>query len=211
MVWPVVDLGVGSVVFLPLLRLFLKNIDDMNDSFIDLSEMEMLALWKQMLRVEPVRRECAVERDDGIDLDSYLVAHLQQWYARLLLTGPLEWLPVEDMSTKVNLMADADGVVTAMKPDGYVRAVEWMLGGWGHSVTQFLAPDDALALAQCSPWTRSGPCHPAIVEHDDRLLLYGIEPGTLPVLTMARCVAVPADGRYVMHRAALDTLPQLPV
>ncbi|MBR1803646.1 MAG: hypothetical protein IJ775_01900 [Muribaculaceae bacterium] len=181
------------------------------DKMTNVSELEMLALWKQVMRVEPVRRECVVERDDGIDLDAFLLTHLRQWYAHLLLTAPLEWVSVEDMSADVMLTADDEGVVTAVKPERYVRAVEWKLAGWAHSVTRFLAPDDAQAVLQRSLWTRGGPCRPAIVEHYDRLELFSVKPGASPVLLMARCVAVPAEGRYVLHQDALSTLPRWPL
>lgn len=180
------------------------------ETFIDLGEQEMLALWKQVMRVTPVRRECVVERDDGIDLDAYLLVRLRQWYAHLLVTAPLEWVPVEDLKAEVPLAADERGVVTATLPERCVRPVEWMLAGWTRSVTAFPAADAPEAAAQRSEWTQGGPCRPAIVRHDDRLMLYGVAPGTQPQLVLARCVAVPAAGRYRFHADALATLPQWP-
>ncbi|MBO4870726.1 MAG: hypothetical protein J5565_01930 [Muribaculaceae bacterium] len=178
---------------------------------LNLTETEMLALWKRVMHIEPVRRECAVERDDGINLDDFLLIHLRQWYAHLLLTAPIEWLPVEDLKTDVPLSSTDTGVATAMLPTRCVRPVEWRLAGWPHSVTRFLAPDDPAALAQRSEWIRSGVNNPAIIAHDDRLTLYGITPGTAPVLLTARCVATPEDGRYILHHDALSALPRWPL
>ena len=58
------------------------------NQMMDLSADEMLELYKTMTHLAPVRRECTIERDDGIDLDAWLTLRLQQWYAQLLLTAP---------------------------------------------------------------------------------------------------------------------------
>lgn len=179
-----------------------------NDLMLDLSEQEMLALWRNVMCLDPVRRECSVERDDGIDLDGKLITHLRQWYAHLLLTAPLEMVPVEDVKADVVLEADAAGVVTATLPATAVRPVEWQLAGWQHSVTDFLSPADARAQRQLSVWTRSGPCSPAAVLHNRQIRLYSTEPGVMPVLTNASCVVKPNDNRYVFHCALLETLPR---
>ena len=36
------------------------------NQFYNLTESEMLALWKQVMRLETPRRDCTVEWDDGI-------------------------------------------------------------------------------------------------------------------------------------------------
>ena len=176
------------------------------NELLNLSESEMLSLWRRVMKLDPVRRECIVERDDGIDIDALLLIHLRQWYASLLRTAPMAWLPVDDVSAEVALTADG-GVVTALLPERCVRPVEWQLAGWTCSVTTFHAPDSDIAAAQLNPWTRGGVCQPVAVAHDNRLLLYAIPDGTTPVLTMARCVAAPGNGRYALHHDALATLP----
>ncbi|MBO7609087.1 MAG: hypothetical protein J6S96_02645 [Muribaculaceae bacterium] len=175
---------------------------------INLSENEMLALWKRQMHIDVVRRECSVERDDGVDLDDLLLTRLRQWYAHLLASAPLQWLPVEDLRTEVLLSVSADGVVTAMKPERCVRPVEWRLAGWAHSVTDFCQPGSPRALAQQRLWTRSGCADPVIVCYDNRLVMYSLPEGAQPVLMMARCVAVPENNRYIFHHDALSTLPR---
>lgn len=177
--------------------------------FLDLSEQEMLALYKTMTHLTEVRRDCVVERDDGIDLDGWLTLRLQQWYAELLIIAPVEWLPVEDVSADVTLTVDAHGVVMATVPAQCVRPVEWCLSGWHTSVTRFLSPQDPEVRLQHNPWTRGNACRPAAIDHGNHLLLYSVTPGTVPTITLARCVVRPADGRYRFHRAALSTLPPI--
>lgn len=176
--------------------------------FINLSENEMLTLWKRQMHIDVLRRECSIERDDGINLDDMLLTHLRQWYANLLLTAPLHWVPVEDLRAYVQLSATADGVVTAFLPERCVRPVEWQLTGWQRSVTTFYDPDTTAARAQQSHWLRGCLSNPVAVKYDNRLMLYGIMAGTSPTLLQARCVALPDEGRYICHQDALSTLPK---
>ena len=178
------------------------------NELLTMSEDDMLTLWRRVMHLDPVRRECTVERDDGIDLDALLRIHLRQWYAQLLRTAPVAWLPIEDLKAEVTTTIDAQGVVTAVLPERCVRPVEWQLAGWAHSVTAFAAPNDADDRRQRSTWTRSGTQHPVAVLHDNRLMLYSLPAGTTPVLTMARCVAAPSRGYYALHHDALATLPR---
>lgn len=175
-------------------------------SFITLTRAEALALWKQLLHLEPVRRDCEVEREDGIDLDALLSRHIGLWYAELLLTAPAHLLPVEDFRSAVSLVA-GDGVVEATVPPRAVRPVEWQLRGWSHSVTRFLSPDDPARRRHLNRWTRGGSCRPAIVDLGDRLLLYGPPvDGSTPVVAMAHCVAQPAGDNIVLHTALIDSI-----
>ena len=177
-----------------------------NNTFLNLSEQEMLALWRRVMHLDITRRECSVERDDGIDVDGLLLIHLRQWYAHLLQSAPLEWLPVDDVKTQVVLEASPEGVVTAVLPAQAVRPVEWQLAGWDHSVTEFEDHTSGIARRQRNRWTRGGPSSPVAVKAWNKLWLYSLPPGVSPVLLTARCVVKPDDGRYIFHQAALNTL-----
>ena len=177
------------------------------NQFMHLTPSEMLNLWKKELRLEPVVRDCALERDDGIDIDALLQLHIQQWYAQLLATAPIEWLPVEDVKTDVSLTTDDNGVVTATVPPQCVRPVEWKLTAWHRPVTQFLTPDSHEAQVALDPYTGAGPCRPAAIDHGNHLRLVSVPAGTQPTLKIARCVVRPADGTFAFHHAALATIP----
>lgn len=73
---------------------------------INLSEDEMLDLWKTRIGLMQARRDCTIEREDGIDLDGELLVEIQQWYATLLATAPVEWLPTEDLAAATVTAAD---------------------------------------------------------------------------------------------------------
>lgn len=174
--------------------------------FYDLTSQQMVALARELLLLQPAMSDCTITRTDGIDLDALLTKHLDSWYARLLLTAPAEWLPVEDVAAQVTLTIDADDVVTAVPPPHCVRPVEWRLEGWERGVTTFLSPDDHAARLQLNPWTRAGVASPAAIDMGDRLLLFGAPHGQETTLVTARCVVRPIDGNYRFHRAALEDL-----
>lgn len=186
----------------------LKNMENAN-GMLNMSEEEMIDLWKTLLHLEPTRHDCTLEREDGIDLDSLLTTHIRGWYAHLLATAPAELLPIDDVKADVNLSADTDGVVTATVPELCVRPVEWRLKNWHRSVTRFMTPGEPEALRQQNPWTRGKSHNPAIVDCGNRLMLFSALPNMEPELTLARCVVRPKDGSYRLHRLLLRNLPAL--
>ena len=87
-----------------------------SNQFYNLNESEMLALWKQLMHLDTPRRDCAVEWNDGVDIDALLTTHIKQWYAQLLNTAPCHLLPVQDVKSDVLLQACIDGTVEATPP-----------------------------------------------------------------------------------------------
>ena len=185
-----------------------KNIPTMENKnqFYNLTESEMLALWKQINNLDTPRRDCVVEWDDGIDLDALLLTHIKQWYAHQLNTAPVHLLPIKDVKQQVTLSCGNDGVVIATVPDQCVRPVEWKLSEWERSVTEFLDPCSHEAMVQLTPWTRGGACNPAIIDYGFQMLLVSSPSGN-PSLEMARCVVRPTDGSYQFHSDLLNTIP----
>lgn len=179
----------------------------MDSMFLNLTESEMINLWKTVMHLEQVRRDCVIERDDGIDIDELLRIHLRQWYAHLLLTAPLCQVPIDDVKSEVTLSTDGQGVVTATLPERAVRPVEFKLQEWTRSVTRFLEPSSPEARLQSSPYTRGGICQPAAVAISPGRLLLMSAPSLAPQLELASCVARPADGSYRLSQAALSTIP----
>lgn len=172
----------------------------------DLNEQGILELWKKIHHLEQVRTDCLVERTDGIDLDAWLLTHIKQWYARLLETAPVEWLPVEDVINDVRMSIDSEGVVVAQVTVQCVRPVEWKLAGWKRSVTHFVKAGTVEAEVQTCVWTRGAKENPAVVDCGNTLILYSLNSGERAILETARCVVRPADGNYRFHNAALGTI-----
>ena len=173
--------------------------------FMELSESEMLDLWKTMMQLQPAHYGCTIERTDGIDIDELLLIHIRKWYASLLLSAPDGIVPVEDVKDRLSVMVADNGVVTAMVPPECVRPVEWKLKAWQKSVTLFLQPNVPEAAYLHNEWTRPGICDPAAVDYGNRILLFTLPDGELPIFDMARCVVRPTDGKYVFHASVLES------
>lgn len=174
--------------------------------FMELSESEMLDLWKTMMLLQPAHYGCTIERTDGIDIDELLLIHIRKWYASLLLSAPDGIVPVEDVKDRLSVMVADNGVVTAMVPPECVRPVEWKLKAWQKSVTLFLQPNVPEAAYLHNEWTRPGVCDPAAVDYGNRILLFTLPDGELPIFDMARCVVRPTNGKYIFHASVLESL-----
>ena len=174
--------------------------------FMELSESEMLDLWKTMMQLQPAHYGCTIERTDGIDIDKLLLIHIRKWYASLLLSAPDGIVPVEDVKDRLSVMVADNGVVTAMVPPECVRPVEWKLKAWQKSVTLFLQPNVPEAAYLHNEWTRPGVCDPAAVDYGNRILLFTLPDGELPIFDMARCVVRPTNGKYIFHTSVLESL-----
>ena len=74
---------------------------------MELSESEMLDLWKTMMQLQPAHYGCTIERTDGIDIDELLLIHIRKWYASLLLSAPDGIVPVEDVKDRLSVMVAA--------------------------------------------------------------------------------------------------------
>ena len=172
---------------------------------MELSESEMLDLWKTMMQLQPAHYGCTIERTDGIDIDELLLIHIRKWYASLLLSAPDGIVPVEDVKDRLSVMVADNGVVTAMVPPECVRPVEWKLKAWQKSVTLFLQPNVPEAAYLHNEWTRPGVCDPAAVDYGNRILLFTLPDGELPIFDMARCVVRPTNGKYVFHASVLES------
>lgn len=173
---------------------------------MELSEIEMLDLWKTMMQLQPAHYGCTIERIDGIDIDELLLIHIRKWYASLLLSAPDGIVPVEDVKDRLSVMVADNGVVTAMVPPECVRPVEWKLKAWQKSVTLFLQPHVPEAAYLHNEWTRPGVCDPAAVDYGNRILLFTLPDGELPIFDMARCVVRPTNGKYIFHTSVLESL-----
>lgn len=172
---------------------------------MELSESEMLDLWKTMMQLQPAHYGCTIERTDGIDIDELLLIHIRKWYASLLLSAPDGIVPVEDVKDRLSVMVADNGVVTAMVPPECVRPVEWKLKVWQKSVTLFLQPNVPEAAYLHNEWTRPGVCDPAAIDYGNRILLFTLPDGELPIFDMARCVVRPTNGKYIFHASVLES------
>ena len=178
-----------------------------NGTMLRLTADEMLAEWKLRHGFTIGRRECAVERDDGIDLDAGLRCDIDVWYESLLANAPAEWLPVYDIAGECRLEVNSDLSARLLLPASCRRVLEVKLSEWLRAVRVFEAPDSPRARLQQYPWTRGGIECPVCVSAHRSLLLYSAASASA---TAERVLAIcaPEDGSYVFSPIAWASLSE---
>lgn len=168
---------------------------------IKLTREEMLAEWKRRKGMIPVSTSTLEITGSVSDtVDEMLLSEIDDWYARLLLTEPVDMLPVRDIAPQTEVVDMGDGSVEVRLPDSCVRVVIVRMSGWLQPA-RIVEPDSATARMQSSRYV-SGKTHaPVAVRHGRKLTLYGNQGGA--ALSELRCVAPPADGSYELERALL--------
>ncbi len=172
---------------------------------LNLTEQEMLDLWKLRLGLTQARRDCTVEREDGINVDALLLSDIRLWYARTLASAPAHLLPVEDVAEKVFADIGTDGTITVNLSDNCVRPLCWHVEGWERDVTTFHSPDSLIAMQQSVKWLRGNEARPVAVLHGSVLKLYSVDPGLGGGIDKALCVVRPADGSYQFGSELIST------
>ena len=178
---------------------------------LHLTRPEMLDLWRQHRAFDPLRHDASVVRQDGIDIDSLLVAEMEKWYLDLLLTAPTTLLKVADIAASVMLTPadDSGGTVISLPPD-IVRVVDVRLSSWvapARVVTSHAGlpavplHHAAVARRQLHPYTRATAAMPVAVFDGSSLRLYPASTAS-DFPAMLRCVRR-VDGEYDFDEAAL--------
>lgn len=180
-----------------------------NAMMMNLTEQDMLELWKMRLGLTQSRRDCVIEREDGEDFDAKLLMDIRQWYASLLASAVTDWLPVEDVSDKLDVKTSDDGVVTVVLPDNCVRPVAFHVRGWKCDAAQFHVSGTIVAKQQDVEWLKGDSSRPIAVVDDTVISLYSVKSGEKAVVDKALCVVKPTDGSYIFSEEALQTMPNI--
>lgn len=174
---------------------------------MNLSELEMLNLWKLHHGYTTPRRDCALERDDDAELDSLLLDEMRAWYANLLLTASPDLLPVEDVTKDCIVTKMAEGMVEMKLPSRCVRVIAVRLSAWKRDATAVCAAGTEADLRQSVEWLRGTVQHPvAIAGEGNELRLYTVPTGAEAEAEKVLCVVRPADGSYQFSQLLLGSL-----
>ena len=174
---------------------------------MNLSELEMLNLWKLHHGYSTPRRDCSLERDDDAEIDSLLLDEMRAWYANLLLTASPDLLPVEDVSNDCTVTKMADGMVEMKLPSRCVRVLAVRLSAWKRDATAIHAAGSEADFRQSVEWLRGTVQHPvAIADGGNVLRLYTVPTGATAAAEKVLCVVRPADGSYQFAQSLLGSL-----
>ena len=172
---------------------------------IVLSSEEMLAQWKLRRGFEPLRNDCVITRNDGVDLDQLLRLEMRDWYLNLLNTAPLNMLSTTNIANDIAIVKGGDNVGTITLPENCRRIVELQLEGWSRQAKILDDPFCQEALLQDNPYSRGGCEQPIAIKHGNRPHVYSL-PSSTPKIVKAIAVMEPADGSYEMDESALSTI-----
>lgn len=158
---------------------------------IDLTEDEMLALWRQSRGLDTCGVYGAVtDRVDGVDVDTLLRQQMRGWYADLLAHGPEEAV----VCTELAVALEGAGKLCweAELPSTVVRVFDVNVEGYGF-------PVPVVETAVANPFMP-----PAAVMKGRRLVVMPFE--VKPQVVRVRAVLRPADGHYVFDDCALKLI-----
>lgn len=142
---------------------------------MDYTLSELVCEWKVRRGWEPLRTDAILARQDAMDIDSYIGRAIDDAYCRLLREGPLEALVVEDITSRVTVNREKDGVAVMNTGEGCRYLVEVLMDGWHRPATIVADDDGPVARRQLSPLSCGRDRHPvAVKESTGRVRLYSV-------------------------------------
>ena len=160
---------------------------------IELSEDEMLTVWREARGLNTaLDYNGVIERNDGIDADSFLKYQIRGWYADLLAHGPAEALACTNLAMALTpcgeLCWEAEVPATA------VRIFDVHVSGCGATIPIIDAFDGSV-----NPFMP-----PVAVVRGSRLAVMPFE--AKPDVLRATVVLRPSDGSFVFDECALKMI-----
>lgn len=177
-----------------------------NEKMLTLSQKEMLDLWKTRLNLTPARRDCNIEREDGIDIDKYLLERIDEWYAKLLSEAPDAWLPIKDIAQTLSYSISPNGVIRIAGDEEWIRPVKIQMKSWRRAITQFHSPNSFMALLQFNEYTCGGSENPVAIIMPTEILMYNAH-NEYDTITEALFITRPAPGFYSFAESAMSLIP----
>lgn len=174
---------------------------------------QILEEFRRRRFLEPVRNDCVIERSDGADIDTQLMAEIRQWYATLIDTAPTDWLATEEVAPDVIMeLIPGTGAMSLILPEDVRRVVGISIEGNPVPVTIITDPESPLMRLQSNPFTRGGKIRPLAFQHSPRhLTLFAHDSrGNPPELTSVRVVRLSPD-IYQFDNRAWETVPQIKI
>ena len=172
---------------------------------IELSENEMLALWKRRHFLEPLRADCLIERSDGVDLDAIAREEMRLWYLRRLAEAPPCKLAPDDIAMTAKVRRSPSGTALVTLPHNVVRVVAVKLGGWERPA-RIIEAGSPCERRAANPFARAGVADPVAVLRPGNILeLFSPDSRqALPVVDTLLVIEDPGPHTYVMDERLLE-------
>ncbi len=172
-----------------------------------LTTEEFLAAWLLRRGLEPLRTDCRIMREDGIDLPRLERTAMEAWFSRQLREAPAWMLALVDVSAQARLSLLPDGIGRVTLPPGTVRVLSVEMSGWSRPALVVADTGHPRYAAQHNPFSRGGTNNPVAVQTaEDTLLLY--TPAKDGAITRLEAICETTDGIYTFDSSLLDTIPK---
>lgn len=176
---------------------------------VNLSHHQMLQTWRRCAGLEPLVSACAIERFDGVDIDSRLADMMRQWYLGLLDGGDPAMLgDAVDADRLVSVAAARCDYSARLICDPSVRRLQSVrLSGWERSVNILDWRDISRKLAlQSNPYSRAGNVDP-IAWRDISGCLFVIPANSDSTVVEAKAYVDTGPESYRLDERALAAIP----
>lgn len=161
-----------------------------------LAEEALLKKVRRLRDMEPLYAEDI--RADTAAAEEYLKLQLRQHYTTLLLTLPVEDLPLTDSTEDSKTVRIDASTSELLLPRGTLRIAEVKLRGWARPA-RLTTEDTPLGKSQASPYSRSGRELPTgVIYEGGRVLLYGEYEGETPRAERILTISQPEAGTYTV-------------
>ncbi|MDE6716135.1 MAG: hypothetical protein K2J74_06620 [Muribaculaceae bacterium] len=147
-------------------------------------------------------------RADGIVSDDHYRIRLRKAYAKLLVSGNPDLLPITDIAESLNdsLIINPDTLVAEITlPEAILMPVEISLTSWDTPVATFYKPGHPIAALQKNRFSQARAAHPVAVINRNKLLLYSAK-STADRIDAAHMVVRPPENFYTFPEAALPII-----
>ncbi len=143
---------------------------------------QMVTLWRQRAGLTPLRTDCSIEAEDGIDVDRALTARIRQWQLHALDTAPTEMLDVKDIADLCTSRRTLQGTTEITLPDDCRRVVAVQMASWRVAVAPISAAEAcASAVTLDNPYAAAAPI---AIARPGKLTVYPAEASVAAILAV---------------------------
>lgn len=161
---------------------------------------QMVTLWRQRAGLIPLRTDCTIEVEEGIDVDRALTARIRQWQLRALDTAPTNLLEVKDIADMCSARRTTQGTTVITLPDDCRRVVAVQMASWRLPLAPISA--EQAQVSSVMPDNRYAAATPTAIASPGMLTIYPAEAAVAAIYA----IMDPGPETIVCDERLLDTI-----
>lgn len=165
---------------------------------------QMVSLWRQRAGHLPVRTDCSIEAEDGVDIDAIIQGKIRQWQLELLDTADPALLEVSEIAELCAVERDTVRASFIALPAECRRVISVQMASWPYPVKP-LTPEQASRrqLLSGNPYAAPGPVEPLVTAYPGRLV---IAPGEARIISL-KAITDPGPETITIDERLLSKIP----